>query len=37
MYYIDVLGFLEHPGKDWEATLEEATSSPPRGFMFSGQ
>jgi len=29
MYYIDVLGFLEHPEKDWEAALEEATSSPP--------
>ena len=28
MYYIDVLGFLEHPEKDWEAALEEDTSSP---------
>ena len=29
MYYIDVMGFLEHPEKDWEVALEEATSSPP--------
>ena len=29
MYYIDVMGFLEHPEKDCEAALEEATSSPP--------
>ena len=28
MYYIDVLRFLEHPEKDWEAALEEDTSSP---------
>jgi len=29
MYYIDVMSFLEHPEKDWEVALEEATSSPP--------
>jgi hypothetical protein len=29
MYYIDVMGFLEHPEKDWEVAVEEATSSPP--------
>ena len=28
-YYIDVMGFLEHPEKDWEVALEEVTSSPP--------
>jgi hypothetical protein len=30
MYYIDVMGFLEHPEKDWEVALEEVTDSPPR-------
>ena len=29
MYYIDVMGFLEHPEKDWEVAIEEAISSPP--------
>ena len=29
MYYIDIMGFLEHPEKDWELALEKATSSPP--------
>ena len=29
MYYIDVLGFLEHPEKDWEVALEQAASDPP--------
>ena len=29
MYYIDVMGFLEHPEKDWEVALEEVTDSPP--------
>ncbi len=29
MYYIDVMGFLEHLEKDWEVALEKATSSPP--------
>ena len=29
MYYIDVMGFLEHPEKDWEVAVEEAISSPP--------
>ena len=29
MYYIDVMGFLEHPEKDWDVALEKATSSPP--------
>ena len=28
MYYIDVMGFFEHPEKDWEVALEKATSSP---------
>ena len=29
MYYIDVMGFLEHPEKDWEVAVKEAISSPP--------
>ena len=29
MYYIDVMGFLEHLEKDWEVAVEEAISSPP--------
>ena len=29
MYYIDVMGFLEHPEKDWEVAVEEAVGSPP--------
>lgn len=29
MYYINVMGFLEHPEKDWEVAVEEATASPP--------
>ena len=29
MYYIDVMGFLEHPEKEWEVAIEEAISSPP--------
>ena len=29
MYYIDVMGFLEHPEKDREVALEEVISSPP--------
>lgn len=29
MYYIDIMGFLEHPEKDCEVALEKATSSPP--------
>ena len=29
MYYIDVMGFLEHTEKDWEVAIEEAISSPP--------
>ena len=29
MYYIDVMGFLEHPEKDWEVALEQAVASPP--------
>jgi hypothetical protein len=28
MYYIDVMGFLEHPEKYWEVAIEEAISSP---------
>ena len=27
--YIDVIGFLEHPEKDWEVALEEVTGSSP--------
>jgi len=29
MYYIDVMGFLEHPEKDWEVALEQAVARPP--------
>jgi len=29
MYYLDVMGFLEHPEKDWEVALEQVISSPP--------
>ena len=29
MYYIDVMGFLEHPEKEREVALEEVISSPP--------
>ena len=29
MYYIDVMGFLEHPEKDWEVAVEKAVSSLP--------
>ena len=29
MYYIDVMGFLEHPEKDWEVALEQAAADPP--------
>lgn len=28
MYYIDVMGFLEHPEKDWEVAIEEAKAVP---------
>ena len=31
MYYIDVMGFPEHPEKDWEVAVEEALSCPPVG------
>ena len=29
MYYIDVMGFLEHPEKVREVAIEEVISSPP--------
>ena len=29
LYYIDVMGFLEHPEKDWEVAVEETISSTP--------
>jgi hypothetical protein len=29
MYYIDVMGFLEHPEKDWEVAIEEVITTPP--------
>ena len=29
MYYIDVMGFLEHPEKDCKIAIEEAINSPP--------
>ena len=29
MYYIDVMGFLEHPEKHWEVAIEETKSSHP--------
>ena len=29
MYYIDVQGFIEHPGNDWEEALAAMMESPP--------